>query len=290
MCRSFTPRQSDAAASSPRPSDRDINSSSKDELLARHLALLLDVVRSRRWSAFDKIALSKPSVFRVIYDAIVARDVEGGREGTTTTTTTTLLHACLRCDPPFAIVCKMVSMLPDRREALRAKDGRGRTPLHLAAACVADPMVTKLLGSADPTACEIADDDGRTPLHLACTASPLRDEGEKLTSPPRTTRDAPSYDVVRALLSESLAPSLVEDEDGMSALELAIMSDASIEIVSLLQKASMELLRERELIREREEEEERVRRHAMKKRPSPDGGGDDDDASTARVRRRRVAF
>ena len=202
--------------------------------ITKHLSLLHGVIRSGRWSAFENIALSNPSVFRMICSAMPTCDEFRG---------TSLLHVCLRYSAPLKIVAKIIEMYPDRTAALRARDGMGRTPLHVAAACDADAMVIKLLGSADPATCNILDDDGRTPLHLACDISGdiIHDENDK--PPPPKQREAPSYDVVRALLSESLEPTLVEDEDGMSPLEYAIISGASIEVVNLLQKATMHVLR-----------------------------------------------
>eukprot|EP00579_Thalassiosira_antarctica_P026881 CAMPEP_0202013834 /NCGR_PEP_ID=MMETSP0905-20130828/27392_1 /ASSEMBLY_ACC=CAM_ASM_000554 /TAXON_ID=420261 /ORGANISM="Thalassiosira antarctica, Strain CCMP982" /LENGTH=262 /DNA_ID=CAMNT_0048573527 /DNA_START=187 /DNA_END=975 /DNA_ORIENTATION=- len=220
-------------------SSTDIIGNTITKHLAQHLALLLDVIHSQRWSAFENIVLSSPSVFRMICNTIPnIEEFKGGK---------TLLHACLRYDPPLEIVAKMIKMFPDRTAALRAQDCTGRTPLHIAAACVADPMVIKLLGSADPTTCTILDEDGRTPLHLACDISfTIQDENDKCHPQQPQQRETRSYDAVRALLSDSLVASLVEDEDGMSALEYAIISDASIEVVTLLQKATMESLQERE--------------------------------------------
>lgn len=159
-----------------------------------------------------------------------------------------LLHACLCYSPPLGVVVKMVNMFPDRTSALRAQDCMGRTPLHIAAACDANPMVIKLLISANPSTCNILDQDGRTPLHLACDSScSILDENDTQSQPQQ--REAPSYGAVRALLSESLSPALIEDEDGMSALEYAIISDASIEVVHILQKATMKSHQEREKLR-----------------------------------------
>ena len=77
----------------------------------------------------------------------------------------TLLHACLRYSPPLEVIVKMLKMLSqdERTSALRTRDFIGMTPLHVAAACCADPMVIKVLGSVDPASCSILYDDGRTP-------------------------------------------------------------------------------------------------------------------------------
>lgn len=220
MCQRSAPSRPPSSASPGGPDSREFD---------RHLGLLCDVVRSGRWPAFETIALSNPRVFRIIWDAIPTAS-EGWA---------TLLHAALRHDAPFKVVARMIALLPapDREEALRSRDRKGRTPLHVAAACHADPRVLKMLGSALPSACTTKDKDARTPLHLVCDASCAMKQQE---------RNAPSYDAVKALLSESLAASILEDEDGANALECAILSEASCDVVTLLQKATMEASQERE--------------------------------------------
>jgi len=49
--------------------------------------------------------------------------------------------------------------------------------------------------------------------------------------------------VVHALLSASIAPASIEDEDEMSPLEYAIFSDANIKVVKLLQKAAQKYMK-----------------------------------------------
>jgi len=70
-----------------------------------------------------------------------------------------------------------------------------------------------------------------------CTSHVTLFEGDQ------TERAPPTIDVVRALLSGSWRSVLVEDEDEMSPIEYAIVSDANIKVVKLLQKTSMTLRR-----------------------------------------------
>lgn len=195
-------------------------------VIAKILARLLDVIRRQRWVAFETIVLSNPRTFKWLCNALAEYD-QFDRA--------TLLHECLKHSPPLVIVAKMLEMCPDPIVALRAQDCMGRSPLHIAAACDADPFIIKLLGNADPTVCDSLDEDGQTPLYLACDRSctVANETGED------RQRNAPSYLSVRALLSESLRPALIEDKNGMSAIEYAILSDAPIDVVNLLQKVAM---------------------------------------------------
>ena len=107
-----------------------------------------------------------------------------------------------------------------------------RCPLHVAAGTRASLPVMKILSDAYPDACDIQDIDGKTPLTLACDAACELFEGDQNTS---TKRVPPSFEVVKVLLKASASSVPLEDNDGMSALEHAIFSDAPIQVIKILQ-------------------------------------------------------
>lgn len=147
----------------------------------------------------------------------------------------TLLHAIVRCNPPLDVVAKMMDICPDQ---LAAKDCLGRTPLHVAAGSSAEPRLVKLIAHAYPASCDATDEDGKTPLHFACDSTCELFEDDANRTMPREI----CHDTIQALLSESLLAATIEDEDEMNALEYAIMSDAGLRTVKLLQKASCKTL------------------------------------------------
>ena len=187
------------------------------------IGILLDVIERQDWTSFRSVALSNPAYIQAIARAIANFPEFNGM---------TLLHAVARCNPPLGIVAKMIEICP---EQLAAKDCLGRTALHVAAASAAAPKVIKLIAHACPTSCDAKDEDGKTPLHFACDITCELFEGDDDDSPvPRKV----CHDTVRALLSESRHAATIEDIDEMNAIEYAIMSDAELKTVQLLQKAS----------------------------------------------------
>ena len=183
------------------------------------------MIQAREWSAFDGYALSNPKTFQHISNSISNCEEFNGM---------TLLHACVRYDPPADILLKMIELHP---EALGTKDCIGRTPLHVAAGSGASSVVVKILTAKYPGACDIQDEDGRTPLHFACDAECELFEEESLPKGPL------SLETIYALLAGSLDAVLLEDADDMCAVEYALISDAPIEIVSLLQKATQQVIK-----------------------------------------------
>jgi ankyrin repeat protein len=202
-----------------------------DQSLLQKIATLLGVIGSKRWSVYQQIALSNEKIFHMVSDVLIqCNDQFNGM---------TLLHACCRHDPPVEIIAQMIRLRP---ELVSAQDCLGRTPLHIAAGCAAHPHVIKILAHADPRTCTVQDEDMRTPLHLAC------DRYCNLFADPINSEDSdggrePSYDAIRALLSESLEAATLEDEDEMNPVEYAIMSNADLKVVKLLQKATQKAAR-----------------------------------------------
>ncbi|KAL7534754.1 hypothetical protein ACHAXR_006060 [Thalassiosira sp. AJA248-18] len=196
-----------------------------------YLSFLLDLIEAQDWIQFEEIALSNSQTFKFISRSISESEDFNGM---------TLLHACVRCDPPINLLDQMIKLYP---EALKGEDCLGRTPLHVAAGSNASPWVIKLLTINCPQACNIQDEDGRTPLHFACDTSCelFEDDGCLPRGPPR-------LNTVRVLLSGSLDAVILEDVDEMNAVEYAIVSDAPIDVVKLLQKATQRVMKTKKTI------------------------------------------
>ncbi|KAL7533784.1 hypothetical protein ACHAXR_006203 [Thalassiosira sp. AJA248-18] len=186
-----------------------------------YLLFLLGIIEDQKWEALGYAMIGNPYAFQSFARTI---SKSSGINGLT------ILHVCARFDPPPQIVKILLELVPESPSCV---DCFQRTPLHVAAGTCASLPVIKLLAEAFPQACDIQDDDGKTPLHMACDSECKIFEGNG-----DSMRDPPGYDVVEALIHASPLSVLVEDLDDMSALEHAILSDATIQVVGLLQKAT----------------------------------------------------
>ena len=137
------------------------------------------------------------------------------------------LHACARFNPPLHIVQNILELLPESPSLV---DRMNRTPLHIAAGTRADLSIIQLLVNASPLTCAVRDVDGKTPLHLACDST-----CELFVGDEDCTRYPPTYDVLSTLIEAYLPALSLDDNEGTSALEHAILSDAPIKIVKYLQ-------------------------------------------------------
>ena len=141
------------------------------------------------------------------------------------------LHACVRSNPPPNIVCLLLELVPESPSHV---DCLHRAPLHIAAGTRTDLDVIQLLADAYPAACSVQDEDGKTPLHLACDNTCKLFLGDS----PETPHEPPCIRVVSTLISACPWSAPLEDKDGTNAVEYAILSDSSIEVVRLLQHAT----------------------------------------------------
>jgi len=191
---------------------------------------MLDLIEGQDWNRLEYIAQTEPKTYQFLSKSITLCDEFNGM---------TLLHACVRFHPPIKVLDLMIKLYP---QALSVEDCLGRTPLHVAAGSRASPWIMKVLTVNYPQACDIQDEDGRTPLHFSCDAACELFEDDDCVS-----RGPPSLDTIRVLLSGSLGAVTVEDFDERNAVEYAIMSDARIDVIKLLQKASQMVMRQMEV-------------------------------------------
>lgn len=193
----------------------------------------------------------------------------------------TILHAVTRFDPSCALVKRIVELCPN---APAARDVLNRTPLHVAAGTGAACVVIKFLVDTYPEACLVQDTDGRTPLHMACDTSTELFEDNRNG---KAFRTAPAHRSIGVLLRASLDSAIVEDEDGMSAIEYALCSDAELPTVRLIQKAAQKVrVREHEADRKAKADAwKECRRVSIEK--SSGSSNNEGVAETARSARRR---
>ncbi len=184
---------------------------------------IINLLTSQQYGTFLVRYLSSAKILRAVVKCISKSTQYGGM---------TILHAAVRYEPPLAIVAKIINFCP---ELLSAKDCLGRTPLHVAAGLRVSPLLIRLIAHAYPAACYTVDDDGKTPLHLTCDSSCELFEEDEDNPTPLTP---PNHNSIQALLSESLKAVTIEDFDEINPIEYAIMSNASLKTVKLLQFSS----------------------------------------------------
>lgn len=193
------------------------------------LLLLFRLIEANDWQKLRNMFLTEPEgakTFQYLAALVAKSSSFNGM---------TILHACARFNPPAILINRMIELCPD---APRSQDCLSRTPLHVAAGTGASSALLKVLVDSYPDACMIQDKDGRTPLHMACDSSCELFEDNR----GRTHRPVPTYETIAVLLSASLNSAILEDEDGMSAIEYALCSDADLQTVRLIQKAAQKVM------------------------------------------------
>lgn len=199
------------------------------EELSSSLVLLFRLIESNDWDKVNSVFLTDPEGQRKFQRVDARVTASKGFNGMT------ILHACARFNPPPQVVSRIIELCPD---APRAQDCLKRTPLHVMAGTNTPSYVVEVLANAYPDACMIQDIDGCTPLHFACDSSCELFENDI----GKSVQSAPSFATISVLLNASMESAVLEDDEGMSAIEYALCSDAELRTVRLLQKATRRIM------------------------------------------------
>ena len=141
------------------------------------------------------------------------------------------LHFACRFYPPFDVV-KLIHMA--NPEYITQVDSAGRTVLHTAIRFGSDPQTVRYICAKCPSAAGALDLANQTPIHYLCryyakSHDPFKSRGGKTDC---------MREITRVLFANSPPQTVnVEDEDGCTALERAIETDAPYKLVKFLQKA-----------------------------------------------------
>jgi len=163
-----------------------------------------------------------------------------------------LLYLCKRY-PTFQAVKTIVEEHPG---SVKAVNNKGQTPLHVATAYGASPAVIMYLTLQYPEACSIADHERKLPLHyVSCCSEWLKGDGFDTdfgifdgimpqTSGGITTGESDLYeagyvDMLRVVCRANPEAVHCEDSQGCNPIEYALIEGAPINIVRLLQRASV---------------------------------------------------
>lgn len=192
------------------------------------LVILFRLIEANDWQKLNWMFLADPEgrkTFQYLARVVAKSSSFNGM---------TILHAIARFNPPSSLVARIIELCPD---APSSQDCMKRTPLHVAAGTGANTSVIKVLSDAHPEANMIQDSDGRTPLHMASDSNCELFEDNR-----GRHRGLPSYRTIGVLLSANLNSAVLEDEDGMSAIEYVLLSNADMPTVRLIQRAAQKVM------------------------------------------------
>lgn len=165
-------------------------------------ANLESLVARRKWNRIRSLLSSADSDLLEVYAQNSARDI---------------LHILFASDPPLDVVTDLLTLCPSRVEAI---DSTGRTPLHMATASGASAEVVEPLIALHPAAAGSRDSRGETPLMLAAAHGKRADKS-----------------LIKALIRASPHTVNDEDDEDMSALEYALLSEVPRDVFRMLQKS-----------------------------------------------------
>lgn len=192
---------------------------------------LSDLISLGEWEAVRE-ALSGPNARFLIRGCSYPNDDQSNSGGDGIDIHDNALHFACRFYPPFDVV-KLIHMA--NPEYITQVDSAGRTVLHTAIRYGSDPRTIRYICAKCPSAAGSLDLTNQTPIHYLCryyaeSHDPLKSRGDKTDC---------MREITRVLFANSPPQTVnVEDEDGCTALERAIETDAPYKLVKFLQRAS----------------------------------------------------
>ena len=136
-----------------------------------------------------------------------------------------------RRNPPLQVISDLIHY---DRNATSTRNEKGQTPLHIAVANRTSFEVIEHLTNEFPEATEMRDHDGKIPLMIFCES--YFSINHKDMTP--TEKEDEFIDLLDILLNASIHSIVIEDKNGRTALEYAIMNDAGLQAIKMLQEKS----------------------------------------------------
>ncbi len=186
----------------------------QDKVLAIALSKLAGMIKERDWD--------------VLVTELRAHESEELSEGVEKGL---LLHLALRFDAPLHIITELTH---DADTSASHRDAKGRLPLHVSIRNVSQLSIVSHVLMLNPEACTSLDDQGSIPLHFCF------DENVMNAFKPSQFRE-----LIRTLIQNSPESLMMEDRDGRCPLELAILSDAPLKTILLMQLSKYNYLRQK---------------------------------------------
>lgn len=195
---------------------------------AEQSTTLARLLSQRQWSRLEIILTTTPSSSILIDDPFLPHAVTAG----------IVIHFAARFQAPLRIISLLSRHYP---HSLADSDVTGRYPIHVAAKWAATPDVIAYLLKANPSVAGVPDSTGKTPMHYV---------GEYYLqhfNNPMYSRDDSMLQVTRLLKNAAPLSVNLEDDEGMNAIEYALLSEANLKVIKTMQRACRDDWRERQI-------------------------------------------
>lgn len=194
--------------------------------LEQQTMTLARLLSQRQWVLLETILSTTSSSDILIDDPSLPHAV----------TANIVVHFAARFQAPLRIIMQLSRMYP---ESISSADITNRYPIHVAAKWSATPDVIAFLIKSNPSVVGAPDSTGKTPMHYVGECY-LQHFNSVMFS-----RDDSMLQVVRLLKGAAPQSVNLEDDEGMCAIEYALINDANIKVVKTMQRACRDDWRER---------------------------------------------